>query len=136
MSEYFHKMGWLPDYPDFRDFGYDKADVPIKLQSLGQEDSISQMLKKAGITDSPRLSLPVNSDLRQWCSPVEDQLRLGSCTAHAGVGLVEYFERRAFGNHIDASRLFHGKHMPGIPNYSRFKLRNHLFGSLDSEWWI
>lgn len=37
---------------------------------------------------------------------MEDQGNLGSCTAHAGVGLVEYFERRAFGTHIDASRLF------------------------------
>jgi C1A family cysteine protease len=44
--------------------------------------------------------------LRPWCSPMEDQQTIGSCTAHAGVGLVEYFERRAFGKHIDASRLF------------------------------
>ncbi|MCZ8129591.1 MAG: cysteine protease [Microcystis sp. LE19-114.1B] len=45
-------------------------------------------------------------DLRPWCSPIEDQKTIGSCTAHAGVGLVEYFERRAFGKHLDASRLF------------------------------
>ena len=37
---------------------------------------------------------------------MEDQGTLGSCTANAGVGLVEYFERKAFGRHIDASRLF------------------------------
>jgi C1A family cysteine protease len=37
---------------------------------------------------------------------MEDQKTIGSCTAHAGVGLVEYFERRAFGKHLDASRLF------------------------------
>jgi C1A family cysteine protease len=37
---------------------------------------------------------------------MEDQQTIGSCTAHAGVGLVEYFERRAFGKHLDASRLF------------------------------
>jgi C1A family cysteine protease len=37
---------------------------------------------------------------------VEDQGNLGSCTAHAGVGLLEYFERRAFGKYLDASRLF------------------------------
>jgi C1A family cysteine protease len=45
-------------------------------------------------------------DLRPWCSPVEDQGELGSCTAHAAVGIVEYFERKAFGKHLDASRLF------------------------------
>ena len=31
---------------------------------------------------------------------------LGSCTAHAGVGVIEYYERKCFGRHIDASRLF------------------------------
>ena len=31
---------------------------------------------------------------------------MGSCTVNAGVGLVEYFERRAHRKHIDASRLF------------------------------
>ena len=30
----------------------------------------------------------------------------GSCTAQAGVGMVEYFERRAHGRHIEGSRLF------------------------------
>jgi C1A family cysteine protease len=45
-------------------------------------------------------------NLQAWCSPIEDQGQLGSCTANAAVGLVEYFERRAFGKHIDASRLF------------------------------
>jgi C1A family cysteine protease len=49
---------------------------------------------------------PKAVDLRQWCSPVEDQGSLGSCTAHAGVGIVEYFERRAFKKHLDGSRLF------------------------------
>jgi C1A family cysteine protease len=53
---------------------------------------------------APKLSASV--DLRQWCSPVEDQGNIGSCTAHAAVGIVEYFERRAFGKHIDASRRF------------------------------
>ena len=41
-----------------------------------------------------------------YCSPVEDQGSLGSCTANAVVGIVEYFERRAYGKYIDASRLF------------------------------
>jgi C1A family cysteine protease len=51
-------------------------------------------------------ALPASVDLRQWCSPVEDQLSLGSCTANAAAGIIEYFERRAFGNSITASRLF------------------------------
>jgi C1A family cysteine protease len=51
-------------------------------------------------------SSPVSVDLREWCSPIEDQGALGSCTAHAGVGVIEYYERKSFGRHIDASRLF------------------------------
>jgi C1A family cysteine protease len=63
------------------------------------------MLKKANVA-KPVKALPGTADLRAWCSPIEDQGSLGSCTANAGVGMVEYFERRAFGKHIDASRLF------------------------------
>ncbi len=106
MSELTYAMGWLPDYPDFRDYQCNKTDVPSRLKVLDQSDSISKMLKKAGVSDTARVSLPAHSDLRQWCSPVENQLALGSCTAQAGVGLVEYFERRAMGKHVDASRLF------------------------------
>lgn len=87
------KMGWLPDYPDFRDYS---AEHPI----------IKPILKKAGITKAPATKLPANTDLRQWCSPVEDQGNLGACTAHACIGIVEYFEKRSFGKYIDASRLF------------------------------
>jgi C1A family cysteine protease len=49
---------------------------------------------------------PGRIDLRAWCSPIEDQRNIGSCTANASVGIVEYFERRAFGKHLDGSRLF------------------------------
>ncbi len=50
--------------------------------------------------------LPLSVDLREWCSPIEDQGKINSCTAHAAITLVEYFQRRAFGQHLDASRLF------------------------------
>jgi C1A family cysteine protease len=86
-------MGWRPDYPDFRDYTV-------------TNESVKPMFGKVGVLDVEGSSLPGSIDLRKWCSPIEDQGMLGSCTAHAGVGLVEYFERKAFGKHIDASRLF------------------------------
>jgi len=86
-----YAMGWTPDYPDFRD--YTEETLEIK-SILGEERG--KRAKK----------LPIMVDLREWCSPVEDQGNLGSCTAHAGVGVIEYYERKAFGRHIDASRLF------------------------------
>jgi C1A family cysteine protease len=87
--------GWLPPFPDLRDYS---VDHPV----------IVPMAKKLGLPRSSKRgpSLPAKVDLRKWCSPVEKQGCLGACSAHAGVGLVEYFERRAFGKHIDRSRLF------------------------------
>ena len=98
-------MGWLRDYPDFRDHTPNLSQVSPKLRAQGQKDSIRAMLGKVGVAE-PVKALPPTVDLRAWCSPIEDQGALGSCTANAGVGLVEYFERRAFGKHIDGSRLF------------------------------
>ena len=99
-------MGWLPDYPDFRDLTVENDNVSTRLQGLGQKDSIKKMLSKAGTAKAEKTVLPKTVSLVNWFSPIEDQGDLGSCTANAGVGLVEYFERRAFGKHIDASRLF------------------------------
>jgi len=82
--------GWLPPTPDLRDFS------PI-------HPEIESMAKKLGIG---ALLAPNKVDLRQWCSPIENQLNLGSCTANAGVGIVEYFQRRAHGTYLDGSRLF------------------------------
>jgi len=84
-------MGWIPDYPDFRDYTEKTEEVKGVLR-------VTQLFKKK--------TLPKSIELRQWCSPVEAQGMLGSCTAHAGAGIIEYYERKSFGRHIDASRLF------------------------------
>jgi C1A family cysteine protease len=99
-------MGWLPEYPDYRDLSIDAPEVPSAPKSLGQKDSVKDMLAKAKVEEPEKASIPETKSLRQWCSPVENQGSLGSCTANAGVALMEYYERRAFGRHIDASRLF------------------------------
>lgn len=99
-------LGWLPDYPDFHDFHINSDKIGDKQRKLGQNLSIKEMISKVGVDDPKKVKLPKQVDLREWCSPVEHQGKIGSCTANAGVGMVEYFERRAFGKHIDASRLF------------------------------
>jgi C1A family cysteine protease len=101
-----HGMGWFPDYPDFRDYTAEHTEIAPKLKTLGQKDTIKQMLKKVGVAEPTKVSLPPSVDLKEWCSKIEDQQTLGSCTAQACIGLVEYFERKAFGKHIDAARLF------------------------------
>ncbi len=122
------RMGWIPDYPDFRDFHFD-------------HERIAPIFKAA---KKPRTAkLPLSTDLREWCSPIEDQANLGSCTANAGVGLVEYFERRAFGKHVDASRLFLYKttrNLLHLTGDTGAELRNTmgamvLFGVPPEEYW-
>jgi len=85
----FISMGWLRELPDFRDF---TVCTP----------SIMALLSRIELPKAPTASI----DLRAWCSPIEDQGQLGSCTANAGVGLFEYYEKKASNSYIDASRLF------------------------------
>jgi C1A family cysteine protease len=64
------------------------------------------MTKRLKVPAAPPPQLATSVDLRSWCSPIENQGQLGACTAHAAVGIVEYFERRGFNKYIDGSRLF------------------------------
>ena len=85
-------LGWVRDLPDFRDYS-------------PEHEKIKPLLKKLNVLSTPA-SLPVKIDLRAWCAPIEDQGALGSCTANAGVGMIEFYEKKAYGVWLDASRLF------------------------------
>lgn len=87
--------GWLPPLPDLRDYTVEQPDIAAMSETMG--------LAASG--KKPK-ALPPTVNLRPWCSPIENQKNLGSCTANAAAGVVEYFERRAFGRHLDGSRLF------------------------------
>jgi C1A family cysteine protease len=50
--------------------------------------------------------LPASVDLRPQCSKVEDQGNLGSCTANALVGAMEFLERKDQVPYAELSRLF------------------------------
>jgi C1A family cysteine protease len=95
-----YALGWIPDYPDFRDYTEETEEVREILRTTGL--ALRSAAKKLRQAKTP----PVSADLREWCSPVEDQGQLGSCTAQAGAGIIEYYERKSFRRHIDASRLF------------------------------
>jgi len=84
--------GWLPPKPDLRDY-------TVSHQNL------SPLIKQLNL-HAVKEKLPASVDLRSWCSPVENQANLGSCTAHAAAGIVEYFQRRVFNKHLESSRLF------------------------------
>ena len=89
--------GWLPPLPDLRDYSNEHPVVAALSMRLGINEADN--LENAN-------EIPSSIDLREWCSPVEDQLTLGSCTANAVVGMVEYFQKRAYGIHMEGSRLF------------------------------
>lgn len=124
-----YSFGWLPDYPDFRDY-------------TEETDAIKAMLEKTSVTGGDTPPNP-SGDLRMWFSPVENQGKIGSCTANAAVGLVEYYQVRAFGKHIDASRLFLYKatrnlmHLTGDTGaYLRTTMKSLvLFGAPPEEYW-
>lgn len=96
-----YSMGWLRDLPDIRDFEADDPKATTQLEPA-QQAVATWFQSSRAIKGTP----PSEVNLIKWFSPVEDQGNLGSCTANAGVGLLEYFENRAYGNFIDASRLF------------------------------
>ncbi|MGH8397745.1 MAG: C1 family peptidase [Gammaproteobacteria bacterium] len=73
--------GWVPDRPDFRDKLYAAIAAPPK-------------------------KLPSKVDLRKSCSAVENQGQLGSCTANALVGNLEFLEKKTGRTVSNLSRLF------------------------------
>lgn len=75
------KYGWIPDLPDQRDFSYDQLTIT-------------------------QITLPKSIDLRKFCSPIEDQGKLGSCTAHALVGNLEFLKIKSLNKLMNFSRLF------------------------------
>lgn len=74
------RYGWVPDIPDQRDYLYSAL--------------------------KPRIRLPIKVDLRSYCSLVEDQGALGSCTANALAGNIEFLDNKPDYSYQDVSRLF------------------------------
>ena len=93
MAEKRFGMGWQRDLPDIRDFTPETSEM-------------GKIFHKSRALKPPKAGIKKSVDLSKWCSSIEDQGAIGSCTANAGVGLLEYYEKRAFGHHLDASRLF------------------------------
>ncbi len=96
-------LGWLPDTPDMRDTTLRTISVSVRTDK--KSNAVHNKVSSA-ILRTKSASLPSHIDNSHHCSPIEDQGQLGSCTANAGVGLVEYMQCRSGDQHIDGSRLF------------------------------
>lgn len=75
-----HIRGWKADRPDHRDL-------------------INNAMLKV-------IHLPDHTDLRSYCSPVEDQGELGSCTANSATSAMELLARKLGKPQVNFSRLF------------------------------
>lgn len=110
-----YNLQWKPDKLDARDYKY-------KL--------------------TPKVA-PNVVDLRSYCSPVENQGNLGSCTGQAIAGAIELLNKRN-GNYNDISRLFiyyYERLLIGTVNYDSgayirdgIKATNHYGASLETYW--
>lgn len=109
------KFQWVPDKFDSRDYRY---------------------------SISPKQS-PNSVDLRRFCTPIENQGPLGSCTGQAIAGAIELLNNRN-GRYRDISRLFiyyYERLILGTVNYDSgayirdgIKATNHYGASLESFW--
>ena len=106
---------WQPDRLDSRDYSY----------TLSSKANLNKV------------------DLRSFCSPIENQGSLGSCTGQAIAGAIELLNKRN-GKHKDISRLFiyyYERLLLGTVNYDSgayirdgIKATNHYGASLESHW--
>lgn len=129
-------LGWIRDIPDVRDF----SPTHDQINPLLQE----RLPRLATAVEKPAEErLPTSVDLRKWFPRPEDQLTLNSCTANAGVGLVEYFQSRVSRTYTDASRLFLYKVTRNLLHWPRdegAELRTtagalKMFGVSPEEYW-
>ena len=84
-------FGWSPDLPDVRDF-------------TAQTAVTEQLLRKVRLRKRRRL--PSKVSLRRYFAPPRDQGALHTSAGFVVAGMVEYFERRAFGYESPRSALF------------------------------
>ena len=100
-----NRFGWVRDIPDIRDYSiWNETSFEKHKKKDDDHPTVKAMLTPA--LKQAAKKIPGSVDLSPWCSPVEDQGDIGSCTAHAAIALVEYFEIRTQKKYIDASRLF------------------------------
>ncbi len=77
-------LGWLPDREDRRDY----------------------TLSHPNVSPLPPVRVESKFDLRGWDTPVMDQGGLGSCTANAACGLLQFLANYNSGKYTPLSRLY------------------------------
>ena len=101
-------LGYHPDLPDCRDHSvfspeFKNTSAGKVLTAMANKDKSSRYL-----LSTKKEALPERLHLGDTglMPPIEDQRQIGSCTANAMIGLMEYLIRAAGGRPLDLSRLF------------------------------
>ncbi|NLX97031.1 MAG: C1 family peptidase [Rhodopirellula sp.] len=105
-------LGWQPDLPDPLDYEPGIETIAKMLEGL-----------------PPTKLRPERADWREYCDEVTDQQWLRASSAHACLGLIQYFERRANGHLIEPSAMFvykRARHLAGCEGNSAVGLRTTL----------
>ena len=90
-----NRFGWIMDYPDIHDFHPEHPEISSFFE---KSNLVGDAIAVPSVT---AYSIP-EVDF----SPVENQENIGSCTVNAGVGLLEYYQKKSKGKYLDMSRLF------------------------------
>lgn len=114
-QNFFRKKELFEIEPPISEFGANKIEqkqgscvsfLPLTTLQIPVANSLYKTKRWQVKRSKKYLFLPGAVDLSFWCSEVEDQKNLDSCTAFAGIALIEYFANRSLGGYIDASPLF------------------------------
>ena len=98
-------LGYVPDVPDHRDETFRSImDLELEAKKLGKDERKILQAIISRVTAAPPdfASLIDTGNL----TPIEDQGEIGSCTAHAVIGLAEYLIKAGTGTLTDLSRMF------------------------------
>lgn len=129
-------LGWLPELPKFQDYSPETKEVAKMYSGI-------RGLKTSLRAEKEKSALKRTLDIRKYFTPITDQGQLGSCTAHSGAGLIQYFQKRAYGSYTAASTRFIYKvtrnllHLTGDTGaYLRTTMGTlTLFGAPPEEFW-
>jgi len=139
-------MGYLKSFTSHKDFSAENPEIQKILNKVNlgdvQQETRMMMARSPKPNSSPQ-NLPPAVDFRKSMTPVRDQGELGSCTAFAASGIVEYFEQKANKKFTPLSTMFTYKttrNLMKVTGDTGAFLRTvmgsiALFGSPPEEYW-
>lgn len=93
-------LGWIPDKFSFRDYSVDSE----KVKNMVSKIPGIALSSKSGA--GKKASLGPTSDRRKEFTAIRNQGSLGSCTAFAAAGLIQFMQKKAFGTYTELAPRF------------------------------